>query len=83
MVFKLLVISSPSLPSPLERPFTKFPFLYINEAEMPSIFGSALYEISKPSFFDRKFEIFFQNLSNLPLKKHLQVTTLELYGLPF
>ena len=26
---------------------------------MPSILGSALYEISKPSFFDRKFVIFF------------------------
>ena len=37
MVFKLSVISSPSLPSPLERPLTKFPFLYVNEAEIPSI----------------------------------------------
>ena len=30
IVSKFLVISSPSLPSPLDKPFSKFPFFYIN-----------------------------------------------------
>ena len=42
IVSKFLVISSPSFPLPLDRPFTNLPFLYVNDAEIPSIFGSAL-----------------------------------------
>jgi hypothetical protein len=42
MVARLDVISSPSFPSPLDNPFINLPFLYISEAEIPSIFGSAL-----------------------------------------
>ena len=41
-VFKLAVMSSPSCPSPLEIPFSNFPFLYVRDAEIPSILGSAL-----------------------------------------
>jgi len=33
-------MSSPVSPSPLESPFIKIPFLYVKEAEIPSIFGS-------------------------------------------
>ena len=42
IVARLAVISSPSFPSPLDNPILNSPFLYINEADMPSIFGSAL-----------------------------------------
>ena len=42
MVKRFAVISSPSLPSPLDSPLINFPFLKINEAEIPSILGSAL-----------------------------------------
>ena len=42
IVFKLPVMSSPSLPSPLDKPLIRVPFLYVNEAEIPSILGSAL-----------------------------------------
>ena len=38
-VFKFSVISSPSIPSPLERPVVKIPFLYVKDDEIPSIFG--------------------------------------------
>ena len=46
IVFKFSVISSPILPSPLDNPLVKFPSMYVNDAEIPSIFGSALYSIS-------------------------------------
>jgi len=36
-----LVISSPVLPSPRDNPRTKIPSTYFNDAEIPSIFGSA------------------------------------------
>jgi len=42
IVTKLAVISSPSFPSPLDKPIVNFPFLYINDADIPSIFGSVL-----------------------------------------
>ena len=40
IVDKFAVMSSPSLPSPLDSPVTSFPFLYVKEAEIPSILGS-------------------------------------------
>ena len=42
IVSRLEVISSPSLPSPLDKPLINLPFLYVNEAEIPSILGSAV-----------------------------------------
>ena len=42
IVERFSVISSPSFPSPLESPLKNFPFLNVNEAEIPSILGSAL-----------------------------------------
>ena len=42
MVSRFVVMSSPSFPSPLDKPLMKLPFLYVKEAEIPSIFGSAL-----------------------------------------
>ena len=42
MVLRFAVISYPSFPSPLDNPILNSPFLYINEADMPSIFGSVL-----------------------------------------
>ena len=42
MVLRLAEMSSPSFPSPLDNPILNSPFLYINEADIPSIFGSAL-----------------------------------------
>ena len=68
IVERLTVISSPSFPSPLDSPVLNSPFLYINEADIPSIFGSALYEKLKSSSLDKKFNIFFSKLirSSLP-----------------
>ena len=51
IVFKLSVISSPSFPSPLDNPVINLPFLYTRDAEIPSIFGSALYLSFNSSFF--------------------------------
>lgn len=45
IVFKFSVTSSPSKPSPLVEPLINLPFLYSNETERPSIFGSTIYEI--------------------------------------
>ena len=47
IVFKFKVISSPSSPFPLDKPLTNLPNLYVREADIPSIFGSALYSNSK------------------------------------
>ena len=52
-------MSSPSNPSPLERPLSNLPFTYVKEAEIPSIFGSALYSIIFLSFKLKKLTIFF------------------------
>ena len=62
IVFKFFVISSPSLPSPLDRPCINLPFRKVNEAEIPSILGSALYSILSVSFRLRKLKIFFSKL---------------------
>ena len=43
IVFKFSVISSPSFPSPLDKPVTNLPSLYNKDADIPSILGSALY----------------------------------------
>ena len=43
IVFKFSVINSPSYPSPLDSPVSKIPFLYVKDAEIPSILGSTLY----------------------------------------
>ena len=61
IVFKFKVISSPSLPSPLDNPVTNLPFSYIKDAEIPSIFGSTLYSIWCSSLIFKKLFIFFQN----------------------
>ena len=42
IVTKFEVISSPSLPSPLDNPNLSLPFKYVNEADIPSILGSAV-----------------------------------------
>ena len=42
IVFKLLVISSPILPSPLVEPCTKIPFSYLSEIARPSILSSQI-----------------------------------------
>ena len=65
IVLRFSVISSPSMPSPLERPVAKIPFLYVKEAEIPSIFGSVLYSTSVFSFKLKKLSIFFQNFLSL------------------
>ena len=41
IVLRLLVISSPVFPSPRDRPRANIPSIYFNDAEIPSIFGSA------------------------------------------
>ena len=43
IVLRFSVITSPSLPSPLDKPKTKFPSLYVRDADIPSIFGSTEY----------------------------------------
>ena len=50
IVNRFAVISSPSFPSPLDNPFSNLPFLYVKDAEIPSILGSALYGSSKLVF---------------------------------
>ena len=47
IVFKFKVISSPSSPFPLDNPLINLPDLYVREADIPSILGSALYSNSK------------------------------------
>ena len=73
IVFKFSVISSPSLPLPLERPLMKIPFLYFNEADIPSFLGSVLYSISLYSFklkkFNSYFSKFFKSFSSNTLDK--------------
>jgi hypothetical protein len=70
MVARLAVISSPSFPSPLDSPILNSPFLYINDAEMPSIFGSALYcKAENHSLLDKKFNILFSKLTRSSLTK--------------
>ena len=64
IVFKFKVISSPSSPFPLDKPLINLPDLYVREADIPSILGSALYSNSKFLAKFRKFAIFFQNLLN-------------------
>ena len=53
IVARLSVISSPSLPSPLDSPLLNLPSTYVREAEIPSILGSALYCILKFFFSDK------------------------------
>ena len=65
IVFKFKVISSPSLPSPRESPLTNFPLIYVSDAEIPSILGSALYSILFVLSKLRKLNIFFQKFLNL------------------
>ena len=65
IVFKFSVMSSPSFPSPLDRPVVNLPFLKIKDAEIPSILGSALYSITcdRSSFKKLKMyrKVFFYN----------------------
>ena len=59
IVFKFSVISSPLCPSPLDTPAIKIPFLYVNDADMPSILGSTLYSNKESFLISKKFIIFF------------------------
>ena len=59
IVFKLEVISSPSSPFPLDNPLISLPELYVREADIPSILGSALYSNSKLLLKFKKFKNFF------------------------
>ena len=51
-------MSSPSSPLPLDNPLISLPDLYVREADIPSILGSALYSNSiflegeKPNVFE-------------------------------
>ena len=65
----MLVISSPVLPSPRDRPRTKVPSIYFNEAEIPSIFGSAEKNIFAEFFIFKKLLIFFMKSIILFLDK--------------
>ena len=42
IVLRFSVITSPIFPSPLDTPKTSLFFLYVKDAEIPSIFGSTL-----------------------------------------
>ena len=48
-------MSSPSFPSPRDNPKNSLLLIYVTDADIPSIFGSAEYSISN----------FFLNLNNL------------------
>ena len=69
IVLRLLVISSPILPSPRERPSVNIPSIYFNEAEIPSIFGSDEKTIFSESFIFKKFFIFFKKSSIFSFEK--------------
>ena len=56
IVFRLFVISSPVLPSPRDKPTTKVPLIYFNDAEIPSIFGS-----SEKNIFSEFFPNFLEH----------------------
>ena len=59
-VLRFSVIISPSIPFPRDTPKAKELFLYVNDAEIPSIFGSTLYSILFFKLFVfKKLEIFF------------------------
>ena len=62
IVLRLLVISSPVLPSPRDKPSVKIPSMYFRDAEIPSILGSAEKTTFSESFIFKKFLIFLKNL---------------------
>ena len=67
IVFKFSVINSPSKPFPLDNPLTNFPFLYVRDAEIPSILGSTLYSRFVFLSKSKKLKIFFSKLIKSPL----------------
>ena len=71
IVFKFKVMSSPSSPFPLDRPLINLPDLYVRDAEIPSILGSALYSNSKFLVKFKKFAIFFFEIYQIFLIKSI------------
>ena len=69
IVLRLLVISSPIFPSPRDKPTVKIPSIYLIDADIPSIFGSAESTNFSEFFIFKKFLIFFKKSSTFSLEK--------------